>query len=578
MKFLRLVMVVLALSVPCLVSAATLPAAAENDFKPMDGVIIRQEGDAWLIDVGREQGVHEGDLFSAVEAGKPVVHPKTGEKLGSMPQITGLLQVIWVQPRFSQVRRISGSGTLAAGTQVRRFEGLNSVFIDEIGTGEELYLQLRESLTQLKWLGYRKGAGGPDEKEAAQLIFKWNSNGLKVIGLDRQPLRFYSAAGYPGEVQAKAQAPAGTQTAGAKAPAAVAAPAVAAPLAPAPAPGSVPSEYTDLGQLPVPAHIAAFVRQENRLLLAASDGNGWQVLDVSAAPKVIARSPDVLMGKVIGLHWWQPEARGPMYLALTMQVDENASGAIDGSKRLESTLYRLSGDQPQVVRSEVANMVGSFDLDGDGRPETLLGQDLDRDITFGSRIRKYRPSADGLVSSSADIPLPLGFPVIGGTLCRIGGTDGLNAAWVKSRTLYVARKGKSPSEVSSDMGGSMVSFSYDVNPDAVNRLFRTVPLEVAPICADTDGDAQPRLIAVGSDISLLQLLGVMPDIKKSWLVAVSYTGSKLRHQKIGPEIDDAAICALAWDRNRLLLVVTYKDKESGSHLMALENPKTGGRK
>jgi hypothetical protein len=47
-------------------------------------------------------------------------------------------------------------------------------------------------------------------------------------------------------------------------------------------------------------------------------------------------------------------------------------------------------------------------------------------------------------------------------------------------------------------------------------------------------------------------------------VSVSYTGSKFRHQKIGPEIDDAIICGLTWDQNRLLLVVTYKDEESGS--------------
>jgi hypothetical protein len=163
-------------------------------------------------------------------------------------------------------------------------------------------------------------------------------------------------------------------------------------------------------------------------------------------------------------------------------------------------------------------------------------------------------------------------------MCRLGGTEGLSTAWIKSRTLYVARKGKSPSEVSSDMGGSLVAFAYDVNPDASNRLFKTVSVEVAPICADINGDGQPQMIATGSDISLLQMLGVMPDIKKSWLVGVSYTGSKFRHQKIGPEIDDAAICGLSWDQNRLLLVVTYRDKESGSHLLMLENPKmTGGK-
>lgn len=581
MKFIRLVMVMLILAVPCVVSAASLPIAVENDFKPLKGVVIGQEGDGWLIDVGREQGVHEGDLFSAVEPGKPVVHPQTGETLGNMNRITALLQVIWVQPRFSQVRQISGGGALAARAEVRRFDGLTATFIDESGTGEQLYITLRDSLSQLRWLGYRKAAGAQTTSgDVAQLSFHWNSQGLKVLGLDQQPLRIYSAAGYPGEVQRQTPK---QPSAGGPAPAPVgsAAPAGVQALAPAsvPSPASaVPADYKDLGQLPVRSHMAVFVRQENRLLLASSDGDSWQILDMGSASKVIARSPDVIMGKVISLHWWQPEAKGPLYLAVTMQVDENASGDINGSKRLETTLYRLIKDQPQIVRSEVANMVGSFDLDGDGRPETLLGQDLDRDITFGTRIRQYRPSGDGVTSAKADISLPLGFSIISGTICRLGGTDGLSTAWIKSRTLYIARKGKSPAEVSGDMGGSLVSFAYDVNPDATNRLFKTVSVEIAPICADINGDGQHQMIATGSDISLLQLLGVMPDIKKSWLVGVSYTGSKFRHQKIGPEIDDAAICGLAWDQNRLLLVVTYRDKESGSHLMMLENPKMAGRK
>lgn len=570
MKFIRLMMVMLILAVACVVSAASLPIAVENDFKPLKGVVIGQEGDGWLIDVGREQGVHEGDLFSAIDPGKPVVHPQTGEVLGSMQRVTGLLQVIWVQPRFSQVRKISGVGPLALGAEVRRYDGLTAIFIDETETGEQLYMTLRDTLGQLRWLGYRKAAGTHAAPgDAAQLSFYWNSEGLKVLGLDQQPLRLYSAAGYPGEVQPPSVgAPAAT----------AATPAVVPPFVPAPAAASVPVDYKDLGQLPVLAHMAAFVRQENRLLLAVSDGNGWQVLDIETGAKVIAQSPKIVMGRIIGLQWWQPEAKGKLYLAVTKQTDENASGNINRSKRIESTLYRFAGDQPQIVRSVVANMVGSYDLDGDGRHETLLGQDLDRDITFGSRIRQYRPSGDEVVSSKADISLPIGFPVIGGLLCRLGGTEGLSSVWVKNRSLYVARKGKSASDVSGGMGGSLVSFSYDVNSDAVNRLFRTVSLEVAPICADLNGDGQSRIISTGSDVSLLPQFGVMPDIKKSWLVAVSYNGSKFRHQKIGPEIDDAAISGLAWDQNRLLMVVTYKDKESGSHLMMLENPKmTGGK-
>ena len=95
MKLPRLVMVVmLTLAIPWIGWADPLPTAVENDFKPLKAIVIGKEGDGWLIDAGRGLGVHEGDIFTVVSPGKTVVHPQTGEKLGTIQQITGLLQVI----------------------------------------------------------------------------------------------------------------------------------------------------------------------------------------------------------------------------------------------------------------------------------------------------------------------------------------------------------------------------------------------------------------------------------------------------------------------------------------------------
>ncbi len=563
MKSLRvfIVMLALALAAPCLLSAAPLPAEWEAAFKPLDGVVIGREGEEWLLDLGREQGVHEGDLFSLVEPGPPVVNPQTGEGLGRLLRIKGLLQVIWVQPRFSQVRRISGTGTVATGAPVRRFEGLTATFIDETGTGEQLYLQLRDTLTQLRWIGYRSGSGTPVASDASQLSFILTAHGLKVLGPDQQPLRHYPTAG-----------------SSAQAPQQLAAPVV--PTKTAAVPDSSAARYRDLGKLPGVALIASFVRQGDRLLLAISDGNGWQILDVGHGSAVVVHSTSsvpTLPGKVLSLHWWHPQAQGPLYLAVTLQMEENAAGSLDLGKRLESTLFRLNKDQPVRVLSRLADMVGTFDLDGDGRPETLLGQDLDRDIVFGGRIRQYRPAGEGVEATRADLSLPLGFPVLGGALCRWGEPNGLTPVWVKSRTLYISPKGKSPYQMPYDMGGSLLAFSYDVNSSAANRMFKTVALEVSPICADLSGDGRSQLVTVASEISLLHLFGVQPGIKKSWLEAVTDTDGHYRHQKLGPDLD-AAIQGLAWDQGRLLLVATYRDEDNGSHLMMLENGKSGGGK
>ena len=488
-----------------------------------------------------------------VEPGAPVVNPKTGEVLGRPLRLLALLQVSWVQPRFCQARLLSGKKNLQVGARVRRFEGLTAVFIDGTGKGEGLFLQLRDALDHLRWTDYRRGSASA--APASQLTFFLGAGGLDVRGPDGQLLRQYPTAGQA-----------------APAPPSTGAPAAALPASPPLAvstTAAAASGYRDLGRLPLRAVVASFIRQDNRLLLAVSGGHGWQVLDASHGFKVVTHSDSSQPGKVLGLHWWQPAARGPLYLALTRQVAANDAASGEGSRRLTSTLYRLDGERPVRVHAALADMVASFDLDGDGRPETLLGQDFDRDILFGSRIRQFHPAGDGVTSSGSDLSLPLGFPVLGGALCSWGKPATLKPAWVRSRALFIARQGKSPYQLGDSMGGSLLGLTYDVNPGAADRLFQTASLEVAPICADLARGKARQLVAVASEGGLLRLSGVEPEIRDSWLVAVSEEDGHFRYRKLGPQLD-AAVQGLTWDQGHLLLVTSEREKDAPSRLLQLK--------
>lgn len=544
----------LALVVPSLAAAVSLPAGLAKDFKPLAGRVVGHQEKEWLIDVGRDQGVHQGDLFSVVLPGPPVVDPQTGKELGRPLRITGLLQVTWVQARFSNVRKVNGA--VQVGARLRRFEGVTAGFVDRTVAGEKLFLQVREALNNLRWQGYRSDKKNSGEKapEGTQLVFILSQQGLEVRGPDRQLLHQYSLP-----EQAAASAP-GAAVLGANSPVTV-------------RPASSTYGYRDLGDLPGPVVAASFLRRGDRLFLAVSDGRKWQILDVSGAPAEVAHSESAMAGKVLGMHWWQPSEKGPVYLAVTRQVEDNAAGNPALGQQVQSNLFRLNGNRLVRVRAVLSGMVGSFDLDGDGRPETLLGQDLDRDITFGGQIRKFTPAGKGIEATRADLSLPLGFPVLGGTLCRWGALAQLRAVWVRSRTLFIARKGKPPFQMEDKMGGSLLTLTYDVNPGAADRMFQTVPLEVPPVCAVLDGDGRPELVTVASERSLFHLADVKPNIRHSWLTAVSDDNGRHHTRKLGPVLD-GAIQGLASDHGRLLLVTTDLNDENASRLLVLE--KRGG--
>lgn len=125
-----------------------------DEFKPLSGVVIMQVGEEYLIDLDAAKGVAEGDLFSAVVPGERVVHPVTGEVLGTLDDVKGLLTVTRVKSGYSYARPIGDLKVLSKGDAIRRYENIKTGFWDYSGDGEALFARLREALPALEWQSY----------------------------------------------------------------------------------------------------------------------------------------------------------------------------------------------------------------------------------------------------------------------------------------------------------------------------------------------------------------------------------------------------------------------------------------
>ena len=521
--------------------------ALATDLKPLQGVILAGQDGEWLIDLGSNQGVQVGDLFGLTEASPPLVQPETGEVLGQPHHIRGLLRATWVQERFSGIVPLGDLAPPATGSPVVRYLGMTASFLDRTGSGEEFYLDLAKQLPQFRWLGYQHAEKAGVEPPAAQVNFILRAGNLEVRDPNGRLIHSYSE--FPSTPKAEAgRSGAVTEP----------------PMESKPS----TSSFREVATLPTRVLAAAFQKQDRHLYLATSAKHYIELFDLAEGCRLIGRKDFDRPGKILAVSWWKPQEAKTLYLAVTRQVDENAPGSPVTGTRIASAIFRLQNSHLVAVRRGLPYLLGSFDLDGNGLPETLLGQPLDRDVTFSGRLREFHLASGSIRGISCKLPLPQGFPVLGSALRRSSPSAPLQSAWILNRTLFTASNSRLDYQSAADMGGGLQGITYDVNPDAADRMFRTVPLEQSPIVLTTS-DQGPNWLVVAAETGLLNLTGLVPEVRTSRMVAVEAQGTRYQRRKIGPRFD-AAIQGLARIDQRVLVVVTPVHGDNPSRVLSFK--------
>lgn len=557
----RLCQALLLLLLVVFISLIGLPAEAEvidkvaDDFKSISGYVIMEKDGKFLIDLDASKGILNGDIFSVVKPGKKIIHPVSGKVLGALMEVKGILKVIRMEKGYSYARVLGKAKGFQRGDLIRRYENIPALFWDYTGKGESIFIQLRNKLPKLEWQEYATSqAARPKtpvatKTEKPAVFFILNKNGLEVRDSEFQIIHAYGlTTSVPAAAAPIAVIPYAAERSKGKTEKAIG--------YTADYPG-----FTSLGELPGTIVMADFVRDGDKLLMASTDG-------VSVHVHRIGQSMSMLFGdrikgfeQVLSVQWWRPSDKLPLHLAVTGMTDQKVDGKI----------FALQQNRLVYLNAWLPYFLGTFDLDGNGEPETLLRQSFDPDLFWGGQIRQLNLIKEKLVTSKPKFKLPGNFLVLGSLLADLTGDRHLESVFVRNRSLYIFDGKKQLYQSSPDIGGSLSVATYEVNPDAKDLMVNSIMVEVSPAAADLDGDGQLEVIAVSSNRSIVTASGISPAVRNTRLATVKYRNNMFVKGTLGENIG-TPIQGLTVAHGQLLFVTTESGsvfgKEGKSHLLS----------
>ncbi len=543
-----------------------------NDFQPVSGYVVMAEGREYIIDLGKSAGIVLGDLFSVVAPGKEIVDPATKKVLGRLEQTKAILKVVRLKASYCFVRSLSGHNGIKRGDRVRRFENLTASFWDYTGHGKPVFHRLQHMLPGLKWEGYDESQRNkpstvqPPSSAASSLLFILTAGGIEVRDPEfavihrYKPPRLPSSAGRPVTRENASKAAVMEQgPVPEKAPS-------ASGRKPAPATVAYAAKFHNLaarGNLPGLTVMADFITGKQRVLMASTDGSVIHIFEVSAKLKPVAETTLPYPGQILAVKWWQPDAQAPPYLVSTSWYDNEITG----------TIFSLQPSGLTPVQERVPGIFGSFDMDGDRRPETLFSQEFDPETFFGQRVRRVGLNSGQLSYSRPKLMLPRRFPVLGSLFADLTGDGRLETAFIRNRILYIYQEQKLLYASSKQMGGSLSFLTYDIDPLAKSVMTTSVTIEISPVAADIDGDGKLEILASASDKTFLGAASVTTGIKNSWLAVIKFRNGTFETGTLGDKLDKA-IEGITFADGQVLVVLsqpgTILGKEGSSRLLAYQ--------
>ncbi len=559
------------------IASAGVAETVREDLRPISGyVVMQQEGD-YLVDLDAGHGLRVGDLLSVVTKGKEVIHPLTKEVIGRLDEAKAVLQVTQMKSGFSVARPLPGAGNIATGDIVRRFSYLKTVFQGSSEQSRALYEELRKALPELEWQGLFSAGERSGTEAKPDLLFTLEDRELRLLDRGGHQLRAWA---YPEADKTGGQKPVAEAVRQPARPESVPSPPASAPEPAGKDSSSVRwsaggvdfGPFTSLGELPSRVLMSAFTRELDQLLLATADGNRVRVFSVAGGLRQLAVA-EVHGAAVspLAVAWWRPAKTGPLYLVVTAGEEVSRSSGTRVETQLSGAIYEFGGQSLRLEATGLPYFMGTFDRDGDGISETLLGQEFNLRDEYG---RTFVLNLEGgkARTSKPDFELPREFTVPGSALGDLTGDGKQETAYVRNGVLWIYAGRERIYRSSKEMGGSISTITYDRNPDVKDSMISVLSLEVPPFLHDIDGDGIPELLVVGAETGIVQVPGIGPGVKKSWVNVVKFQAGTFRKGRLPGDLENPIQGIWAEGKHVYLVVsrtTSILRKEGSSTLLAL---------
>jgi len=274
----------------------------------------------------------------------------------------------------------------------------------------------------------------------------------------------------------------------------------------------------------------------------------------------LTESDTPVPANILALQWWQPSAQADPLLAVNAWYDN----------QLTAYLFRFRDDRLRVVQDNISYILGAFDLDGDRRPETLLGQRFDRKTFYGPFVKQLHLKDGRLARGKPSLDFPRRFTVLGSAVGDLTGDGKPETAFVSSGILWIYSGNERLYQTPKEMGGSLSYVTYEVDPQMKDFQLNNAFLEVPPVAADLDGDGRSELLAVASDRPFVVAPGLGLRAGKMQLNVIDFRDGRFVKGTLG-EMLDLAIQGVAVADNEILFVGSEPGsllKKGNSHLLA----------
>jgi len=441
---------------------ATPAFAAENlqeFFTPAHGTVIMPIGDKYLLDLDASDQIAQGDLVSVYYEGDKIIHPTTGDILGTVHSYGPILQITEIKSGYSYAKLVTGDKVVSRGDKVSRFENIPVYFLDESGQNAALFSQLKRDLPQLNWGGYLTATDAKFFHQRPLLVIKPMNNNLAVIDQNNQVIQVFSALGRSTQATPDTgKTPSGSILA--------AAPAATSPLT-APQLSALPPQKGGLFAPPPPTATekaggmtrgSRFDSQIYAIAIADLSGSGKQ-------QAVIALDGKLVLGNFV-----KNEFQATSHLDLNPhqkilkltpfdcdadgQLEIYASGVND--QQVDSLVLQVAKGQ-LVIHSRQTLL---FNLLKSANGETVLvGQSKDDLLSYPASASRIRLAGDKLKTSPYNLK-PL-WQIYGTTTLRLNEEKNLQVMLTKNDHLKVLRPDNSEAwQSDSYYGGSEAALLY----------------------------------------------------------------------------------------------------------------------
>ncbi len=482
-------------------------------FQPLDGYVVQSTPREIIIDCGLQKGVRIGDLFTVLVSGPPLVHPTTGQVIGTRDQKVSVLKVVKVDAAYAVALPLGRylRVPVLRGQRVRRFTNQRLLFIDADGQEMETYSKLKAVLPQLIWEEYAAGLG---YRTRINPITNLSSLGYDLYMVaDRQRITVFN-----GDLNLLGTIPvvALRRSGAAKAPAGVA----GYSLSTAEREKVRISSYRKAGEI--------------NLVVKSLDMG-----DVTGD-----RLPEVVFTNGEKIYVYTLTAKGLKYryryaFAKWGTIANIQVADVDGDRKKEIIVNSFKETEDGFSSFIIGYQNKKFKLLAQGIPYIMgviggestsqkgayfLGQTFAVDEIFGHQVYRLR-LRNGKVSSGDAFAVPQGFRLVGAVYDDVNGNGRRELCFINKQSYLEIYSGSKRLWVSDQrLGGSLHDLQIEVGTARMSTTEK-IPINPSLRVIDTDGDGAKELLVVKNTSSISTAVGEYGFLSRGSINMVKKSGT-----------------------------------------------------